>query len=209
MADTTVYAGNVTVAPAGEAKAEVFSALCRLSKWLDDNDLSAYDPFDGLNAPLARLLTFHNKFLETTLQQGVRRFPLNLRPLLGIHKSQSTKGMGFLARAYIRLHQATGDSGWAQKGRSALEWLIEHRSRGYSGACWGNHFDYRCRSFYLPKGVPTVVWTSLIGHAFLDGYYHFKDNDYLEVASSACEHICRDLEAFQVGGPCASPMFRG
>src|SRR5438552_18471682 len=91
MADTTVYAGNVTVAPAGEAKAEVFSALCRLSKWLDDNDLSAYDPFDGLNAPLARLLTFHNKFLETTLQQGVRRFPLNLRPLLGIHKSQSTK----------------------------------------------------------------------------------------------------------------------
>ena len=199
MADTTVFAGNATVAPASRAKAEVFTALCRLSKWLDDSKLSAYDPFDGLSASVVRPFTFQNKVLEIALQQGVRRFPLNLRPLLGIHKSQSTKGMGFLARAYIRLHQATGDSGWAQKGRSALEWLIEHRSRGYSGACWGNHFDYRCRSFYLPRGVPTIVWTSLIGHAFLDGYCHFEENNYLEVALSACEHICRDLEVFSVG----------
>ena len=99
MAYTTVSAGNVSVDRASAAKTEVFTALSRLSEWLDDNDLSAYDPFDGLNAALARRFTFHSKLLETTLQQGVRRFPLNLRPLLGIHKSQSTKGMGFLARA--------------------------------------------------------------------------------------------------------------
>jgi polysaccharide biosynthesis protein VpsJ len=80
-----------------------------------------------------------------------------------------------------------------------LEWLLQHLARGYSGACWGNHFDYQSRSWYLPKGVPTIVWTSLIGHAFLDAYGHFGDRQYLEVASSACEHIMRDLATFSVG----------
>jgi rhamnogalacturonyl hydrolase YesR len=116
-----------------------------------------------------------------------------------VGKSQSTKGMGVLATGFIRLHQATGDKAWAQRARAALDWLIDHQSAGYSGACWGNHFDYRCRSFYLPKGVPTVVWTSLIGHAFLDGFKYLGDEKYLQVADSACRHILRDLAAFEYG----------
>jgi hypothetical protein len=84
-----------------------------------------------------------------------------------------------------------------------LRWLIENQSHGYSGACWGNHFDYQSRGFYLPKNVPTVVWTSLIGHAFLDGYIHFKNEQYLQIAVSACEHILRDLQAYPDGeGAC-------
>lgn len=181
------------------AKAEIFGSIGRLASWLEKNDYSAYDTFDGLSSKFARPLTFHNKLLETVLQQGVRRFPLNLRPMLGIPRSKSTKGMGFLARGFIRLHQATGDSAWAGKAKYALGWLTEHMSSGYSGACWGNHFDYQSRSFYLPKGVPTVVWTSLIGHAFLDGYEHFRDESYLRTAVSACEHIVRDLEQFPDG----------
>ena len=51
------------------------------------------------------------------LQQGVRRFPLNLRPLLGIPKEPFDKGMGFLARGFMRLHEATGDKVWAEKRR--------------------------------------------------------------------------------------------
>ncbi len=99
----------------------------------------------------------------------------------------------------MRLHEATGDKAWADKAESALRWLIENESKGYSGACWGNHFDYQSRSFYLPKGVPTIVWTSLIGHAFLDGYDHFGKDEYLQVAVSACEHIVHDLKTFAEG----------
>jgi hypothetical protein len=193
-------AGSATITrESTAAKQEVFASIRRLSDWLEKNNYSAYDTFDGLNASLLRPLTFHNKFLETVLQQGIRRFPFNLRPLVGVARSQSTKGMAFLARGFIRLRQATGDAVWAEKAKFALDWLIEHQSPGYSGACWGNHFDYRCRSFYLPKGVPTVVWTSLIGHAFLDAYQHFGEEKYLEVVRSACKHILRDLEAFEVG----------
>jgi len=174
-------------------------SIFRLFDWLEKNDYRGYDTFDGLSARFGRPLTFENEFLRTVLQQGVRRFPLNLRPLLGVDKGHSTKGMGFLARAFIRLHQSTRDSQWAERAESALQWLIENRSPGYSGACWGNHFDYQSRTFYLPKGVPTIVWTSLIGHAFLDGYEHFKRDSYLQIAVSACEHIVHDLKTWPHG----------
>jgi polysaccharide biosynthesis protein VpsJ len=177
----------------------VHASINRLSGWLDENDLSAYDTFDGLSSPILRPLTLRSEFLQTVLQQGVRRFPLNVRPLLGIPKSRSTKAMGFLARGFMRLHATTADTVWADKALSALEWLRNHQASGYSGACWGNHFDYQSRSFYLPKGVPTVVWTSLIGHAFLDAFEHFGTPAYLDVARSACTHIVRDLQAFKHG----------
>lgn len=186
-------------------KNQIRESIDRLASWLEKNDYRGYDTFDGLNAKYLRPFTFNNKFLQTVLQQGVRRFPLNLRPLLGITKEHSTKGMGFLARGFLRLYQTTGDTAWKKKTDFALQWLIEHQSKGYSGACWGNHFDYISRSFYLPKGVPTVVWTSLIGHAFLDGYDVLRNDTYLQIAVSACEHILKDLDTFPDGdGLCIS-----
>jgi hypothetical protein len=197
MASTTVSAGKAAGKPRTGAitKTQIFESIRRLSGWLEKNDYRGYDTFDGLSAKYLRPLTFENKFLRIALQQGVRRFPLNLRPALGIPRSRSTKGMGYLARGFMRLHQATGDTDWADKAELALAWLVENESPGYAGACWGNHFDYQSRDGYTPKGMPSVVWTSHIGHAFLDGYDHFGKDSYLQVAVSACEHIVRDLGA--------------
>src|SRR3984957_21245559 len=100
MATTTTAPVNPksTPPPHPAEKAFIFSSIGRLSEWLERNDYRGYDTFDGLNAKYLRPLTFETKPLRILLQQGVRRFPLNLRPLLGIKKSRSTKGMGFLAR---------------------------------------------------------------------------------------------------------------
>jgi rhamnogalacturonyl hydrolase YesR len=206
MASTTVSAGSEPKVRTADPtpKEQIFTPMRRLYAWLEKNDYKGYDTFDGLDSWI-RPLTFETKFLRTVLQQGVRRFPVNTRPLLGIRKEYSSKGMGFLARGFIRLHQATGKQIWADKANFALKWLIDNQSKGYSGACWGNHFDYQSRSFYLPKNVPTIVWTSLIGHAFLDAYDHFNEEDYLQIAASACEHIARDLERYVEGdGICIS-----
>lgn len=201
MASTMVYAGKKS-APVGNfraAKDQIADSIGRLSEWLQENDYRGYDTFDGLNAKYVRPLTFETKLLRTVLQQGVRRFPINLRPLLGVPKSHSTKGMGFLARGFIRMHQATDDPVWSDKAEMALQWLVDNQCPGYSGACWGNHFDYQSRSTYVGKNVPSVVWTSLIGHAFLDGYEHFQRDKYLQVAVSACEHTVLDLRAYTEG----------
>lgn len=182
-----------------QSKDQIFKSIQRLSSWLEENDYCGYDTFDGLNTKLLRPLTFETDFLRTLLQQGIRRFPINLRPMLAVPKSRSTKAMGFLARGFLRLHQATGERVWRNKAEMALAWLMQNQSPGYSGACWGNHFDYQSRSFYLPKGAPTVVWTALIGHAFLDAYEQLHENSYLQISVSACEHILRDLELFPDG----------
>ena len=207
MAIMTASAGEPRVAQRSNPslKAAIYKSIEQLCQWLEASDHRGYDTFDGLNARFVRPLTFETRLGRTVLQQGVRRFPLNLRPLLGIRKNYSSKGMGFLARGFIRLHQTTGNTVWKEKAQFTLEWLIENQAPGYSGACWGNHFDYQSRGFYLPKGVPTIVWTSLIGHAFLDAYDHFQEDRYLQIAVSACEHIVRDLGTLRDGdGICIS-----
>ncbi len=186
-------------------KTEILDSIAQLSHWLEKNQYRGYDTFDGLSARYLRPFTFEKKLLRQVLQQAVRRFPINVRPILGIPRAHSSKGMGFLARGFIRLHQATGDQAWADKAHSALGWLTENRSPGYTGACWGNHFDYQSRTAYFPKGLPTVVWTSLIGHSFIDAFEHFNEASYLQVAVSACEHILHDLQTYPDGeGVCIS-----
>src|SRR3990172_9986473 len=87
----------------------------RLEAWIAKNGWKDYDPFDGLNAKLLSRLTFGNHYLRIVLQQSVRRFPLNLRPLLGIKKETSSKGMGFCALGYLKLYQATKDERYLEK----------------------------------------------------------------------------------------------
>lgn len=199
MGIMTASPGKAQINFKSAEQALISDSIDRLSTWLEGNDYRAYDTFDGLNARFIRPLTFEKKFLRQVLQQGVRRFPINLRPVLGIAKARSTKGIGFLARGFMRMHRTTGDRQWAEKAIMALQWLTEHQAQGYSGAAWGNHFDYQSRSNYLPKGVPTIVWTSLVGHAFIDAFEHFQDEKYLKVAQSACEHIMQDLQTFPDG----------
>jgi len=186
-------------------KSAIYRSIEAVFGWLEENDYRAYDTFDGLNSRFIRPLTFETKILRTVLLQGVRRFPLNVRPLLGVKKAHSSKGMGFLARGFIRLHKTTGEQVWADKAKWALQWLMEHQAPGYERSCWGNHFDYQARTFYLPKGEPTIVWTALIGHAFLDAFEHFHDASYLRTAVGACEHILHDLQTYPDGkGACIS-----
>jgi rhamnogalacturonyl hydrolase YesR len=183
----------------GQSRQLLFQSIQKLSRWLEKNDYKGYDTFDGLDSPILRPFTFNNKFLRIALQQSVRRSIVNVRPVLGIRKSRSTKGMGFIARGFLRLYQTTGDTSWLDKAQTTLAWLMENTSPGYSGACWGNHFDYQSRTGYAKKGLPSVVWTSLIGHAFLDAYEILGEKRFLDVTTSACDHILRDLAAFPEG----------
>ena len=187
---------TASVDKAAADKQGVDIAACGLAEWLEKNRYEGYDTFDGLNSRLLAPLTFNSPLLRTVLQQGIRRFPINLRPIVGISKSPSTKGMGFIARGFLRLHESTGDARWRKKAEFALQWLMDHQAPGYSGACWGNHFDYQSRCCYVTRGIPSIVWTALIGHAFLDAWELLRDERYLKVAVSACEHILIDLPTY-------------
>jgi hypothetical protein len=178
---------------------KIYNSLLKLEEWVADRDYRAYDPFDGLSSPYASLFSLGHPFLRRVWQQAVRRFPINVRPLLGIKVSQGSKAMGFFAQGYLRLYQTTRDDSYRAKMRSCLDWLVQNRCPGFKGNAWGNHFDYESRSGRIPRGTPTVVWTSLIGHAFLDAYDAFSDEQDLAVASGVAEFISKELGWIETG----------
>jgi len=170
----------------------LMASIIKLYQWLEEYKFKGYEPRDALSSKLIPL-TFKSLFAERVFQQIVLRCPFHIRPLIGIKPRMSTIGMGFLAVGYIRMWQVTQESNWEKRAIYSLDWLIDNKNPGYSGACWGNNFDYVSRGGRLSKFLPTVVWTSLIGHAFLDVYEALGNEKYLNMAISSSEFIMKDL----------------
>src|SRR5277367_6620706 len=74
MGSTTVSAGRKYSARNSDPKGRIWTSIVRLNEWLEKNDYSEYDNFDGLTAKFLRPFTFENKYRPIALQQAVRRF---------------------------------------------------------------------------------------------------------------------------------------
>jgi rhamnogalacturonyl hydrolase YesR len=172
----------------GTMKGTVRSSIDGVSRWVEEHQYKAYDPGDG-NTSFLRLLTFKNIFLERILTAAVLRAPFNIRPLIGIKPHTSTKGMGYMAWGYALMWAQTGDNRFRNRAIACLDWLMENRAAGWVHYCWGNHFAFVTRNGKLPALEPTIVWSSLIGLAFLKAYEVLGNAKYLEVASSVCDWI--------------------
>jgi rhamnogalacturonyl hydrolase YesR len=175
----------------------------RLCRWVESRQYRAYDPGDGQMSYL-RHLTFGSKTFERILTASVLRSPFNIRPLLGIKPHTSTKGMGYMAWGYLRRFQATAEPRHADKARMCLDWLLEHRSKQYPDLCWGNEFTFTTRAGRIPKGEPTIVWSGLIGQAFVDAFEVLGEARYLEAANSTCSWILKLPREQTASGACLS-----
>lgn len=178
-------------------------SLDAVQTWVEARHYKGYDPGDGLTSPL-RVFTAGNLFAERLLQQAVWKAPVNLRPWIGVKPLESTKGRGFMAAGYLRRYAATGDISYRRKAEACLDWLDANRERGHVGHCWGNHFDFSTRSGCMPAHTPTIVWTSLIGHAFLDAYEQLGTERHLAVAESICRWILALPREKTAAGTCLS-----
>ncbi|HXG64054.1 MAG TPA: hypothetical protein VNO70_03040 [Blastocatellia bacterium] len=183
---------------------------CRSESW------AGYDPYDGLNSPLARFIP--TKFARTALTQFVKRCPVNVRPLLGIRKDLNPKGLALaasaialLAKRYaVRLpsqveHQPVYRPPAADDLRGGLRIDFEYlmsaleslRSKGYEEACWGYNFDWQSRAFFAPRGTPNVVCTVFAAHAYLDWHAATGNEAALATAISSCRFLLDRLNRSQ------------
>ena len=165
-----------------------YESLTKAQQWVEEHGYQAYEPFDGLSTPL-RTFTRHNLLLDRLLQQLSRQSPVNFRPLLGIKPQPSTKGRGYMAAGYLKTYQITGDENYLRKAESSLEWLIEHKSPKFAEHSWANHFDYASRGGRYGTHDSIIVWTALIGQAFVDAFDVTGKARYLDIANSACQWI--------------------
>jgi hypothetical protein len=178
-------------------------SLESVQKWIEDRGYKGYDPGDGLTSFL-RPLTFGNLFAERILQQAIWKSPVNVRPLVGVLPLDSTKGRGFTAWAYLLLFRALGSPEFRDKAVACLDWLDRSRETGQSGHCWGNHFDFTTRSGRMKAHTPTIVWSGLIGQAFLEAYEQLGEPRFLAISESICEWILRLPRETTSTGNCLS-----
>jgi rhamnogalacturonyl hydrolase YesR len=169
-------------------KNDLQECIKKLENWVDVHDYKGYEPFDGLSS-IFRPLTFGNLFLDRLLLQLIRQSPWNLRPLMGIKPLESTKGRGYMASGYLTMYQLTGDDVYKEKAESCLDWLIRNKSPKFEKFSWANHFDFASRTGMYTKDESIIVWTVLIGYAFLSAYELLENKKHLDVAVSACDWI--------------------
>lgn len=191
--------------------ANIVEASQRLDNWIEFQEFCGWDPFDALNSPLLKRLTFGSRRLGQVWVQFFKHSPINLRPLLGVSKGYNPKGMGLFLASYLRKYQQSGETRYQERILFFADWLQQNVSPGYNGACWGYNFDWPNRGFFAPKGTPTVVNTAFIGLAFLDLYQFAHDGlsasgfqlsglqpsvfrSSLDIARSACQFIIHDLQ---------------
>ncbi len=186
-----------------ETARHVYDSLKKVERWVEDHDYQAYEPFDGLSSPLAGLTGDH-LLMGQLLQQIGRQSPINFRPILGVKPLPSTKGRGYMAAGYLTLYRLTGDDDYRSKAVRCLEWLMAHKSPKFAEYSWGNHFDYAGRGGRYSRDESIIVWTSLIGQAFLDGFELLGERRFLDVAESVCRWIMALPKLRTDSGSCLS-----
>ncbi len=169
------------------------SSADRLISWLAAREFQGHDPHDALNSPVLGWMARRSRWVGVALVQALRLLPVNVRPLLRVRVGHNPKAMGLFLSAFLRRYVSYRDQ--ADLGRVSFfsQWLRDHISPGYSGACWGYNFDWPNRGFSAPAGTPTVVNSVFIANAFLDMAASLGDGQALDLARSTCDFVLRDL----------------
>ncbi|MEO8676537.1 MAG: hypothetical protein ABI569_13230 [Casimicrobiaceae bacterium] len=159
-----------------------------LQDWVESHDYKGYEPFDGLSSWL-RPLTFEKSLPLRLLQQFVRQSPINVRPMVGVRPQESTKGRGYMALGYLTLYKIDQRQEYLEKAVACLEWLDKHKVPRFAHHSWSNHFDFAGRGGTYTSNDPIIVWTSSIGHAYVDAFEATGKPWFLQIARSVCDWI--------------------
>ncbi len=164
--------------------------------WCRARDFAGFDPYDALNSRLFQATPLkHSRIARFGWTQLFKRSPLNFRRLALVSGERNPKGTALFALAaladYRRLRTVEAET----DARVLLDDLLAARLMSKSGAaCWGYNFDWQSRSFFAPRGTPTVVPTAFAARAFIEAARAFGGESYLQAARSACDFILNDLK---------------
>src|SRR5690606_12164969 len=129
---------------------------------------AGYDPFDMLNSRVLRATPLYRSELVRLawLQLG-KRSPVNLRPMLGVPRARNPKGVALVILGLLQDHQRTGKQSYLDEAIVLGEWLLrEHCDRiEWHHWCWGYHFDWQARAFYVPVGRPNMITSVYVARA--------------------------------------------
>ena len=132
------------------------------------NDFAGLDPFDSLNSRFLEKLPFFRKgFLGLAWIQFHKRSIINLRSLCLVPNGRNPKGIGLFVLGLLEDYKRTGDNLYLNEAIKLGDWLLTQQSdkKEWQHACWGYHFDWNARAFFVPKGKPNVITTIYVSQA--------------------------------------------
>ncbi len=173
-------------------------AIAAIRAWGEVRDWRGYDPYDGLNSPLAALA--RGKLSRRLLTQVVKLSPLNLRPLLGIRPAWNQKAIGLVASGYARLAVAEEDDGARAAAIRFLDWLVDNHADVEDGVAWGYHFPVQTRIFRYPPNSPNTIATTFVVQALLDGCELLGEPRFEQPVREATSFLLGQLLADRPGG---------
>ena len=175
---------------------EIHSATERLREYIESRNYRGYDPYDGLMSPLFKSgPLYKSKLLRFGFQQFVKRFPLNIRPLMGIRKGCNPVTLGLCMQAYSNLIESQpGDrEQWTGKITYLFEELEKMIPEGYKGSCWGYDFDWEARYARIPAFQPSLVATGFVTNALFRAYKHIEVPGMLQHLTASTRFILEDI----------------
>ncbi|HEY8204714.1 MAG TPA: hypothetical protein VIF81_08315, partial [Pyrinomonadaceae bacterium] len=165
-----------------------------LQNWCRAHDFAGYDPFDGLNSKLFQATPFKNsRVARLAWTQFFKRSPINFRRLAGVARERNAKGTALFALAALADYRCTRTKEAEVGARELLDDLIAMSLKGFKGACWGYNYDWQSRSFFAPKGTPTIVPTAFAARALCEAAEVIDRDAYLPYARTICDFILNDL----------------
>jgi len=167
----------------------------KLRAYCESENFKGWDPYDGLNSRVFQTIPLLKDIPWARLAwiQLFKRNPLNLRKFLLVNKDYNAKGIALFIRAYCYLYKKDQDNNTLNIINFLSDKLIELRTPGYSGSCWGYNFPWQARAFYQPAFTPTVVATTYAGNALLDAYDITGNEKFKMYGLSTAEFIIKDL----------------
>ena len=185
------------------ADADLNRSLDELEAYLVAQHYRGWDPYDALMSPLFRLPVLRSsKWIRVGAEQALKRFPYNIRPLLGIAKGYNPVTLAFVLEGSV--YRAATDPEGADvhraRARECVEELARLQTRGYSGACWGYDFDWEARYGRLPRGTPTIVATGLVTNALFVAHDLLGLEDAFALCESATSFVLRDVPRAEENG---------
>src|SRR2546429_1771583 len=165
-----------------------------LWKYCRSQGLAGYDPYDGLNSRSFQALPLkRSREARLAWTQFHKRSPINLRSLVGIPRERNAKAMALFALAALADFRRHPTKENEIEARELLDDLIWMGLKGFRGACWGYNFDWQSRSFFAPRGTPTIVPTAFAARALCEAAEVLSRDEYLPFARTICNFILNDL----------------
>lgn len=160
------------------------------------DSFAGYDPFDFLNSkyfkasPLYKIVWCRIAWLQLG-----KRLPVNLRVLLAVPKMRNPKGIGLFILGLLEDYQRTRGTVFLENAIELGDWLLGQKcdQKVWKHACWGYHFDWNARAFFVPKDKPNIVTTVYIAQALFALGEQSGKKIYIETALDSADFIVDSL----------------